>query len=92
MNPDEEEQMNMEELEEMEELQEEKAEDATEDNAALNKELQELYGAPEAEEAQNAHSFLHRAAYGSEDTVRTTFLSESELGRPLFNVRFLLET
>lgn len=72
-------------------LQDEDAEDKAEDQMQLSQEFQEAYGAPEMEEKQNQHSFLHKAAFGAEDTVRTTFLTEGELGRPLFPVRFLLD-
>lgn len=80
-----------EDLREMEEEQEDKAEDMSEDQFQLSKEVQEAYGSPEPDEKQNQHTFLHKATFDSPDTVKTTFLSESELGRPLFNVRFLLD-
>jgi len=73
--------------EEMQDLQGEQSDDQME-NA---RELQELYDAPAIEEKQNAHSFLHKAAFENLNTVKTTFLTESELGRPLFSVRFLLD-
>ena len=80
-------------MEELEEAQQEQAEDSQEDNLELSRENQEAYGdflsSPEA--VQNQHTFIHKATFDSEDTVRTTFLSESELGRPLFSVRFLLD-
>ena len=78
-------------MDELEAMQQEQAEDMGEDQFLSNQELQEAYGYPQAEEKQNAHSFLHKAAFGNPDTVRTTFLSESELGKPLFNVRFLMD-
>lgn len=80
-----------EELQEVEELQEDMAEDAEDDRKDQDEEWREGYGSPEPEEKQNQHSFLHKAAYGGGDTVRTTFLSQEELGRPLFNVRFLMD-
>ena len=80
-----------EELEQLKEIQEDMVEDQQEDQYDNTQEFQEGYGSPEPEEKQNQHSFLHKAAYGSDDTVRTTFLSQEELGRPLFNVRFLLD-
>jgi len=80
---------------EMQEFQQEQAEDSAEDmnedQYMKNQELMEAYGAPEPEEKMNAHTFLHKAAFGDADTVRTTWLSESELGRPLFSVRFMLK-
>ncbi len=81
-----------EELDMIQEIQDDQQEDMQEDNMLLSAEHQEAYTADMTpEERQNAHSFLHKAAFDNEDTVRTTFLSESELGRPLFNIRFLLD-
>ena len=79
--------------EEIEEYQEEKeieVEETEEDRIATQQELAEQYGSPEPEEKHNAHTFLSKAI-AAKDTVRTTFLSEQELGRPLFSVRFLLD-
>lgn len=80
-----------EDMEEMMELREEELEDNQEDNFITNQELVEGYGGVQPDETLNAHSFLHKAAFGSRDTVRTTFLQEGELGRPLFTVRFMLD-
>ncbi|KKL49762.1 hypothetical protein LCGC14_2312250 [marine sediment metagenome] len=80
-----------EELEELEEMQDEAADDAQEDQLLNTKEFQDAYGSPEPEEKQNQHSFLHKAAFDSLDTLRVTNLNEFELGRPMFNVRFLLD-
>jgi len=71
------------------ELEEEEKEEAMEDQEDLRQDMMDTYPVPEPEEMVNSHSFLHKAAFGSGNTVRTTFLSESELGRPLFNIRFL---
>ena len=38
----------------------------------------------------NAHSFLHKAVFDQQETLKTTFLTEGELGRPDFSTRFLL--
>lgn len=78
-------------LEEIKEEQLMDQEEADEDKMILTQEQMEAYGYPEPEEKQSQHSFLHKAAFGTEDTIRTTYLSESELGRPLFNIRFLLD-
>ena len=78
-----------EEIEEMKEMQEEQAEDAAEDNFEMNEEMKEAYGAPEPEEVRNPSTFLHSAAFGNQDTLRTTFLAREELGMPDFTVRFL---
>ncbi len=81
----------MEDIEAMEDYQEDQAWDNAQNQIEDNSEWQEAYGAPEPEERQNAHSFLHRATFDSDDTTKTSWLSESELGRPLFSVRFLLD-
>ena len=78
-------------LREIEQQQQDAMEDQSEDNNLNNMEFQEGYPAPTSPESQNSASFIHKAAFDSEDTVKTTFLSESELGRPLFNVRFILD-
>lgn len=78
-------------MEEMQEEQEEKMEEGQQDQFELNEELAQAYGAPEPEERMNAHTFLHTAVLGSDDTIRTTFLHEGELGRPIFTVRFMLD-
>ncbi len=78
-------------MDELEVMQQEQAENGAEDNFMMNQELMDAYGSPQPQELQNQHSFLHKAAFGSDDTVRTTFLHEHELGRPLFSVRFLMD-
>ncbi len=65
-------------------------EDQMEDQGELTQEMQELYGAPTPEERHNQWTLL-MGALRSDDTVRTTYLSKSELGMPLFSVRFLLD-
>jgi len=78
-------------VQEVQDMQDERTEDAELDRIELSQEMQDAYGAPEPEEVQNQASFLHKAAFYSPDTIRTTFLHESELGRPLFSVRFIME-
>ncbi len=78
-------------MKELEDLQEEDSDDAQDDQLLNTKEFQEAYGSPEPEEKQNQHSFLHKAAFDSSNTLRVTNLNEFELGRPMFNVRFLLD-
>ncbi len=80
-----------EELEEMQETQEDMGEDAQEEQLLNSQEFQEAYGSPEPEEKQNQHSFLHKSAFDTNDTVRITNLNEFELGKPMFSVRFLLD-
>jgi len=79
-----------EELEELQEDMEDDAEDKQEDSMEMSQEMQEAYGSPMPEERHNQWTILNRAL-GEEDTVRTTFLTENELGRPLFSVRFMLD-
>ena len=78
-----------EEIEVLKEIQEDEAAETTEDNFLGHKAMEEAYG--EAEERKNQHSFLHKAAFESQDTIKTTFLHPEELGRPLFSIRFLLD-
>ncbi len=91
ITPEMEPEMTPEMMEELEEMQSDQAEDSAEDQQLMNEEMLNAYGAPEMKELQNQHTFLHKATFGSEDTVRTTFLHEHELGRPTFTVRFLLD-
>ncbi len=84
-------QLTPEEVEELQEMQEDASDDTQEDQFANSQEFQEAYGSPEPEEKMNPSSFIHNAAFKSTDTLRTTFLTEWELGRPMFNVRFLLD-
>lgn len=83
--------LTQEEIEELEEMQEDATEDAQQDAFENNQEFLDAYGSPEPEEKMNSSSFIHNAAFKSKDTLRTTFLNEWELGRPMFNIRFLLD-
>ncbi len=84
-------QLTDEQLEELQQMQKDQMEDQQEDQQDNQQDFAEEYGAPEPEERMNQHSFLNKATFESNDTVRTTFLNEWELGRPMFNVRFLLD-
>ena len=77
------------EMEVLKEVADDQKEDEMEDQMDMSSEMQEAYGYPQQEEKHNAHTFLSKAAFSSNDTVKTTYLSEWELGRPLFSVRFL---
>ncbi len=79
-----------EELEEMQDMQDEASQDVADDQREDTAEWQEAYGSPEPEEKHNQHTFLSNAVKAL-DTVRTTYLDEWELGRPMFSVRFLLD-
>jgi hypothetical protein len=79
-----------EQLEEMEEEVEDDEEETREDNFEAQQDLAEDYPYPEQEEKHNSH-FIINKALEKQDTVRTTFLTESELGKPLFSVRFLAD-
>lgn len=67
-------------------------EESLEDDMDFNKDMQdESYGYPTPDPKYNQHVFLHQAAFESNDTIKTTFLTTEELGRPLFSVRFMLD-
>ena len=78
-------------LEELEDIEADKSAESQEESMMNQQDWQEAYGSPQSEEVINPARFLHRAAFESEDTLRTTHLNEYELGRPLFSVRFLLD-
>ena len=72
----------------MDDMAEEQGEDTEENRLLSNMEFQEGY-ADQPEERQNAHTFLSKAVFDQPRTLKTTFLTEGELGRPDFSVRFL---
>ncbi|HEC39519.1 hypothetical protein LCGC14_0538280 [marine sediment metagenome] len=85
-------QLTPEEIEVYQEMQEDAAEDAAEDQIETQLDIQEeLHGSQDMEEKQNQHSFLHTATFKDLNSLKTTFLSEEELGRSMFSVRFLLD-
>lgn len=73
-----------------EEMEEERMEDETENRYEVNDELADAYGAPPVDEKDNQHSVI-RKAMEKEDPTRVTFLTENELGRPVFSLRFYLD-
>lgn len=75
---------------EMEDADLEKSQDADDDRNLTNQEFQEVYGSPEPEEKHNQHTFISNSLTFDEPE-KVTFMSESELGTPLFNLRFLLD-
>lgn len=77
-------------IEEMKELQEDELEEQTEDDMLNRQTWQEAYGVPEPEEKVNQHTFL-KDSLSFADPEKVTFLNQYELGRPLFNLRFLLD-
>ncbi len=77
-------------MEEMQENNLDDAADSTEDSMLNSQNWQEAYGVPEPEERVNQHTFL-KSSVDSDAPEKVTFMSESELGRPLFNLRFLLD-
>lgn len=77
-------------IEEMRDLQEEDLTDQTEDDMLNRQTWQEAYGVPEPEEKVNQHTFL-KDSLSFESPEKVTFLNQYELGRPLFNLRFLLD-
>lgn len=78
-------------LEELEEAQEEKVIETEEDRLLRAQDIQEAYGYPTADEKHNQHTFLSKAAFESDNTIKVTYLDKEELGIPLFSVRFLLD-
>lgn len=84
--------MTEEEYEEIqEEMMEEQKDDMSDDQQDSQMEYQEGYGDFPQEEKHNAHTFLHKAAFGDKDTLRVTYLDNDELGKPIFNIRFMLD-
>jgi len=77
-------------LDEMEEMQQDKAQDSQEESLLDQMEWQEAYGAPEEVKNHNQHTFLADSLHFA-SPEKVTFLDEWELGRPLFNLRFLLD-
>lgn len=67
--------------------EEEDNEDQIEEDSEIRQEFQEDYPAPEPEEKINQWSIIDKATKAP-NTLRTTFLTEYELGKPLFSVRF----
>ena len=76
--------------EEMQDVQEEDSAIQTEESMMNQQNWQEAYGVPEQEQSFNQHTFLANSL-ALESPEKVTFMSESELGRPLFNLRFLLD-
>ncbi|KKN69588.1 hypothetical protein LCGC14_0438910 [marine sediment metagenome] len=72
------------------ENQEDLAQDNQDDIEMNRKEFEEAYGSPEPEPIFNKHAFIDKSLE-TLNPEKVTFLTTSELGRPLFNVRFLLD-
>jgi len=73
--------------EEIEDMKEDEAEEQQELMKDLSEEDIEDYGAVEPEQRFELMKFLTEVR-DKEDTTRTTYLTKSELGTPLFSVRF----
>lgn len=73
----------------MNDLGEDQAEDVEDNRMLAVEEWKEGDGPLDPEERQNAHTFLSKAVFDQPRTLKTTFLTEGELGRPDFSVRFL---
>ncbi len=76
---------------EQEEFEEDQRDERLDEQQDDNLEFQEGYGPPPPEKVFNQHTFLHDAAFETPNTLRVTNLEPEELGRPIFNVRFLLD-
>ena len=75
----------------LEDDKEDDLQETLEDQYGMTKDVQESYADFDKDEKHNAHSFLHRATFESDDTTRTTWLAEHEIGKPHFTVRTLLD-
>lgn len=79
---------------EMEELQLDEAQDG-QDESNLNQyewgeAMGDGIGVPSPEKQYNQHAFISESL-GQNSPEKITFLTQSELGNPLFNMRFLLD-
>lgn len=74
-------------MEEIENIQLDEAQDQQDEQMTNTQEFQDIM-VPEQETAFNQHTFI-ASSLDQENPEKITFLSESELGRPLFNMRFL---
>lgn len=84
------EQFEKEMIEEMKDLEEDNQFDQQEDDILTRQSWQDAYGVPEPEQSFNQHIFLANSLI-FDSPEKVTFMNESELGRPLFNLRFLLD-
>lgn len=73
----------------MDDMAEDQGEDLEDNRMLALEEWKDGDGPPDPEERQNAHTFLSKAVFDQPRTLKTTFLTEGELGRPDFSVRFL---
>lgn len=77
-------------MEEMKLLREEDSIEQSEDDTINRNSFQDALGIPEAEPKYNQHTFLANSLF-LQNSEKVTFMTESELGRPLFSLRFLLD-
>jgi len=61
-----------------------------ENRAEINAEVAESYGAPEFDEKTNQFTIIKKAI-SAKDSLRTTYLSKGELGRPMCSTRFYID-
>lgn len=66
-------------------------EEMQENNMDMNEDFVEGYGYPTPEARHNKHTFIHKAAFETSDTLKTTFLDKNEIGMPLLSIRFMLD-
>lgn len=76
-------------MNEMEDLQADDSQDSQDEQMMNTHEFQDGIGVPEPDQQFNKHSFLF-SSLDQDKLEKVTYFSESELGRPLFNVRFIL--
>jgi len=73
-----------------EEEQEDNQYDEAEQRAEINAETAEAYGSPTPEEKINQFKIISDALK-SKENIKTTWLKEEELGKPMFSTRFYLD-
>lgn len=78
-------------MDEIQDLNADETLDAQDEQMATNKEWGEGYGAPEPEQQFNKHAFIHATVHDIKNPEKVTYLDHQELGKPLFNMRFMLD-
>lgn len=71
-------------------IQEDNSYDDAEVRAEVSQEVAEQYGSPQPEEKINQFTIL-KEMINKKDSLRTTFLTRPELGKPMFSARFYLD-
>lgn len=77
-------------INEMEDIQLDQQQDDQEESMLNSQEFNDGIGVPEPEQQFNKHVFL-ASTLSLDNPEKVTYLDASELGKPLFNMRFLLD-